>query len=282
MLGTSGGNNTLTVSSGNFQTININTLNAGTIASNSLGGLTFSNIQNITGGASGNKFVFANNATVSGTVDGGSLSNGVTNTLDYTAYTNALKVTFSSFNAGNVKLLSNLSQVALFNRINNIQNASTPNNSSITLSSQSNQRVTIGSSMTGNIVTNSGTVNFSNFQNMTSINDSDSVTITPNTGGVVNYNDKTATYSNGVMSFIGFSDFDTANQPSSSQAAQIVNQPETSSTPTDTTSDTSDTSAVATTTLTSASSSSSASSTSPTTTQPLEENTQVLVGPACY
>ena len=51
-----------------------------------------SNIQGIVGGSGSNDFVFADQATFDGTLNGGV---GGTNTLDYSAYTSAVEVNIS-------------------------------------------------------------------------------------------------------------------------------------------------------------------------------------------
>jgi hypothetical protein len=70
-------------------TWNVMGQNAGTLNSSQGGGpVTFSNVQNLTGGAGADTFVFADGAGVDGTIDGGSGSN----TLDYSAYSSSVLV----------------------------------------------------------------------------------------------------------------------------------------------------------------------------------------------
>jgi hypothetical protein len=79
---TGNGTNTLLGSSGP-NTWTITGTNAGTLTGTLLGGLvTFSTMQNLTGGADVDTFQFTDGAGVSGNIDG----DGGTNTLDYSAY----------------------------------------------------------------------------------------------------------------------------------------------------------------------------------------------------
>jgi hypothetical protein len=84
-----GGNNTLVGPNAN-ETWNITGTNAGTV-----GGVSFSNVQNLTGGTGNDLFVFSNSKGVTGTINGG----GGTNELDYAAYTSAVTVNLASHTA---------------------------------------------------------------------------------------------------------------------------------------------------------------------------------------
>jgi hypothetical protein len=84
-----GGNNTLVGPNGN-ETWHITGTNAG-----SVGGVSFSNVQNLTGGTGNDLLVFSNGAGVTGTINGG----GGTNELDYAAYTAAVTVNLASHTA---------------------------------------------------------------------------------------------------------------------------------------------------------------------------------------
>jgi hypothetical protein len=67
-------------------TWNLSSPNAGTLSSALFAStVTFSNVQNLTGGSGADNFVFADGAGVDGTINGG----GGTNTLDYSAYSNS-------------------------------------------------------------------------------------------------------------------------------------------------------------------------------------------------
>jgi fibronectin-binding autotransporter adhesin len=92
-------------------TFNITGANSGNIT----GVQTFTNIQNLMGGTSSNNFVFANNASISGNVNGNSSSS---NTLDLSAYTNAPTVTISADNAG----MASANNVNILSQFSNIQN----------------------------------------------------------------------------------------------------------------------------------------------------------------
>lgn len=94
-------------------TWNLSGTNAGSVTG--IGGV-FSNIQNLTGGSSGNNFIFADNANLTGSINGGSLAN--TNTLDFSAYSNPVLITLSSVNNGSSA--TSLSTIASFTNINNL------------------------------------------------------------------------------------------------------------------------------------------------------------------
>jgi hypothetical protein len=80
-------------------TWNLTGQNAGTLnSSQSAGTVTFSNVQNLTGGAGTDTIVFADGAGVDGTIDGG----GGTNTLDYSAYSSAVLVDLQTGSATEV------------------------------------------------------------------------------------------------------------------------------------------------------------------------------------
>jgi hypothetical protein len=84
-----GGTNTLVGPNGN-ETWHITGTNAG-----SVGGVSFSNVQNLIGGTGNDLFVFSNGKGVTGTVNGG----GGTNELDYAFYTTAVTVNLASHTA---------------------------------------------------------------------------------------------------------------------------------------------------------------------------------------
>jgi hypothetical protein len=87
-------------------TWNLNSPNAGTLSSALFDStVTFSNVQNLTGGSGADNFVFADGAGVDGAINGG----GGTNTLDYSAYFNSsvivdlqLPTTFATGVAGGI------------------------------------------------------------------------------------------------------------------------------------------------------------------------------------
>jgi filamentous hemagglutinin family protein len=110
--------------------------------------LTFSSIENITGGSANDTFAFTNNATISGTIDGGA----GTDTLDYSAYTSPLTVNLAALDGINIE-----------------QVVGTANATSTLIANNTANTWTI----TGN---NSGTVNglnFSDFSNLTGGNSND-------------------------------------------------------------------------------------------------------------
>ncbi|MEQ8540539.1 MAG: filamentous hemagglutinin N-terminal domain-containing protein, partial [Coleofasciculus sp. D1-CHI-01] len=61
--------------------------------------LTFSSIENITGGSANDTFAFTNNATISGTIDGGA----GTDTLDYSNNSNPVTVDLAAIGADNIE-----------------------------------------------------------------------------------------------------------------------------------------------------------------------------------
>jgi filamentous hemagglutinin family protein len=111
--------NALVLNESGNQTWNITGANQGNVTGVSgVGGtLSFLNMQNLTGGTGNNNFVFADNASVSGTINGRSLSN--TNTLNFSAYTTAHTVVLSDTNSGLVRNSSG-NVIANFSNINNL------------------------------------------------------------------------------------------------------------------------------------------------------------------
>lgn len=90
---------TLLVDSGSAQTFHITSNDSGNITgfAGFTGTFNFNNFYQITGGSSNNNsFVFANNTKLTGTLTGGSTTN--TNTLNYSAYTTPIKITFPANN----------------------------------------------------------------------------------------------------------------------------------------------------------------------------------------
>jgi hypothetical protein len=82
-----GGANSLSAANGANNTFNITGANAGSLS----GYVTaFSNIQSLTGSTGANTFNFADNASISGLLNGG--ANTANNTLNYTAYTTGINV----------------------------------------------------------------------------------------------------------------------------------------------------------------------------------------------
>jgi hypothetical protein len=73
--------------------------NAGTLSSTSIAGLvSFTSVQNLTGGAAGNSFVFSDGAHISGNLDGGSGGGS----LDYSAYSSSVIVDLQTATATGV------------------------------------------------------------------------------------------------------------------------------------------------------------------------------------
>jgi hypothetical protein len=100
------GTNTL-VGPNIVDTWNLSGSNAGTLS-----GLTFSNIQNLTGGTANDTFAFSKGATVAGVIDAG----GGFNTLDYSAYTSSITVNLATgaatgLNGGSPAGVTNIDEV---------------------------------------------------------------------------------------------------------------------------------------------------------------------------
>jgi len=105
------GNNTLLAPDSN-NTWNITSNNGGTVA-----GITFLSIQNLTGNAMDDDFVFANGVEVHGTIDGGA---GI-NTLDYSHYTSLVFVDIEDGLATAVGSFSNIEEFIGGSGINILQ-----------------------------------------------------------------------------------------------------------------------------------------------------------------
>ncbi len=73
----------------------------------------FSNIQNLVGGSAGNNFIFANNAAITGNINGTNLAS--TNTLDFSAYLTTVTANLSAVNNG---VINNNSSSAIANYSN--------------------------------------------------------------------------------------------------------------------------------------------------------------------
>jgi hypothetical protein len=99
LVGNPNGGSVSLIGSDAFNTWEITGQNAGTLnSSQSFATLTFSNVQNLTGGTGADTFVFADGAGVDGTIDGG----GGTNTLDYSAYSSSVIVDLQTGSATGV------------------------------------------------------------------------------------------------------------------------------------------------------------------------------------
>ncbi|ABW29507.1 VCBS [Acaryochloris marina MBIC11017] len=138
------GSNTI-VGQNTANTWAINGNNAGTYA-----GISFGNIENITGGNSTDNFVFSNGATISGTLDGGAGNN----TLDLSAYTSNLTFNLNSA-GGNIA-----SVVGSFAGFENFIGGSGSN--TLNFDGQTSA-VTLGN---GTISANGTTLNFSNVESL--------------------------------------------------------------------------------------------------------------------
>jgi len=95
VTGSGVGNNTLSIQNSNNQTWSISGVSTGNIAGAGTG-ISFGNIQNITGGSGTNTFQFSNGDNI-GILNGGS---GTGNTLNYSAYTSPVNVTLTGSSSG--------------------------------------------------------------------------------------------------------------------------------------------------------------------------------------
>lgn len=216
------GNNTLTAANGANNTFNINSSNTGSLAGY-VG--SFSQIQNLTGSTANNTFVFADNASISGIIDGGSASG--TNTLDYTAYTSDISVNLGTL-LGNIFDGTTLN--SLSGTINQFQNISTIDTNtsltnSITMPNKANTVYVTGSTI--------GYINdplyFSGFTNFNAVGANNVVNVT--VPASINYTNNTVTISGVTMTFNNFTINGAPVPPAptptqtTSNAAQIVQQP---------------------------------------------------------
>jgi len=125
----SGSNNTVTLDSASAQTWNITNNNVGSIFAAGINSGTFSNIQNLIGGASDDTFVLSNGVQISH-IDGGVIGNS-TNIINYLPYSASISVVLGSTifdglaKAGGVTING-------FSNINSLF-ATAANNNSITL-----------------------------------------------------------------------------------------------------------------------------------------------------
>jgi len=192
-------NNSLAINNGGSATWQINGLDFGAIAglSGVTGTFDFSNIQNLTGGNNGNTFVVADNASMSGTVNGGSLAN--INTLNYAAYNGPINVLLSSLNAGTGTILNNVqATVIAFTNMNAFTSNSI--NNMLTLANETNN-LTVTSVKYGYI--NDPTY-FNSFQTITSSGGNDRVIFNVPTTLSRSGNVTTANMNGTNMYFVGF------------------------------------------------------------------------------
>src|SRR5579883_2181126 len=201
-------NNTFTLNTSNNQNWTFNAANTGTL--NNLSGIggnfTFSNIQNIVGGNANNTFIFANGSSLSGSLNGGSLS--ATNILNYANYSDVTMTLSHNIYAGSVSG-NNLSYTNINKLVGN-------NNDSIVLPNKTNTVVITG--------TNQGYINdpvyFSGINHLQSQSGNDQLSFT------VPY---TRTGNNGVIingTLMTFSNFNLSSIPASNTTniATVIQQ----------------------------------------------------------
>lgn len=185
------GNNTLVGYSGTYNTWNINGTDAGSVT----GVNSFSQIQNLTGGNSGNLFAYANNAVTTGLLNGGNLASE--NTINYSAYTSDVSVNLAPGLFEGTAEANGGFITYFYQNINNLI-ANGNNNNSLTLPNKMNTLTVTGSQ--------SGYINdplyYSGFNMFTALGSGNLANI--NVPAAVNYTNNTVTINGVTMSFINF------------------------------------------------------------------------------
>jgi len=139
------GSGTTTITGGSGALV-WNITGTNTVSVTGIGG-TISNIRNLMGGSGGNTFIFADGATISGSVSGGSLANP--NTLDFQAYSTPVTVTLSSSNQYNGTAVNSSSgAIASYTNINNLEGNTSLHNILSPTSAQ-RSRITLTSATSG-------------------------------------------------------------------------------------------------------------------------------------
>ncbi len=185
------GNNTLVGYSGTYNTWNISGTDTGSVTSVS----HFSQIQNLTGGNSGNLFAYSNNAVITGLIDGGNLAN--MNTLDYSAYTSDINVKLGTGIFDGTTQANNAYITYFYQNINNLV-ANGNNNNALTLPNKMNT-LTVTGPKAGYI---NDPLYFSGFNLFTALGNGNLANF--NIPATVNYANSTAMIDGQTMSFINF------------------------------------------------------------------------------
>lgn len=170
---------------------------SGISGSNITGAFTFNNIANLTGGSGADQFVFANNASISGLVNGGSLASQ--NTLNYLAYTTNINAFLSSSPTPtlfNGTIANNGTTITTYQNINNL--IANGNNTNILNLPNKMNTITITGPKQGYV---NDPLNFKGFG---------VISAPPGTGSVVNFTipiifnsaNQTASFDGVVMSFV--------------------------------------------------------------------------------
>ena len=218
ITGNAGSTNSLSVNSGNSQTWNITASSIGNVDNvNGVSGtFNFSNIQNLTGGTNGNNFIFANNAYVSGTVNGNSLAN--TNSFNFSSYSSPVNVVITSSATGSGRVTNNSGNTLFtFSNINNTNNSVNYPNASLTVGGSN--KIVITNALNGFI---SDPYNFNNFQRIVSTTGSNSVEF--DVSAIINALNGTAIINGITMYFVNISLI--SNAPASTpNVSAIVQQP---------------------------------------------------------
>ena len=152
-------------------TFTVNTANGGTYESTNE--LSFSNIENLTGGATADTFVFNNGGSVAGMVDG---ADGM-NTLDYSALSSPVDVVLTGLLGGTTGFAGTASQTGGFDNITNLVGGT-----AMTDTLQGRDAVaTFTLASGGNTYMSTNTLDFSNIEDLQGGNMADTFDI--NSGG---------------------------------------------------------------------------------------------------
>jgi hypothetical protein len=184
------GANTLNVSSAN-STLDITGTNQGTVTG--VGG-NFSNIQNLNASGSSNQFIFANNATITGSINGVSLAN--TNVANFTGYTTPINVALSATNNG--VSTNGATTVANFDNVTDLEGNGSLDNY-ITLPSTGTNTVTLTGPKSGII---NDPITFNGFLVFRSVTGLDTANIT--VPATIDQATGTVTINGVTMQFINF------------------------------------------------------------------------------
>jgi filamentous hemagglutinin family protein len=151
---TGGSGNNFLVGDDGANTWNITGTNTGNVT----GVNAFSNIQNLVGGSFTNDFVFADNTSISGSINGTSSSG---NTVDYSGYSTPVTVTLTADEQGNT---ANNSSVNISN-FSNIQSLIGTNGSTLNAAGNKVNEITFTGAAQGSISDPTTFINFSIFGN---------------------------------------------------------------------------------------------------------------------
>ena len=198
--GYSSGTNTFSLDTSGTQAWTISSANTGSLSSISSvsGAFTFSNIGSLTGGSGNDTFSFSDGASLTGTLDGGTLGS-TTNSITYANYTTPITATLSANTAG---ATTNSSGTTITGAFTNMNNLTTSTNGTLKLPSTQSNTLAINSATAGSL-NNTNTVNaFTTF-----VSRSGNDTAQFNTAATINRTAGTAVVDGTTLTFTGFSNF---------------------------------------------------------------------------